>query len=105
MQQYIISYLGGYKPTTKAEGLKQFAAYQQWLISLGDAVIKPMVPYKDTHTIKPSGIVLQGSAVALSGHTIIQAKSIETAIELAKTCPFLITNGSLEVAEIATLDQ
>jgi hypothetical protein len=105
MQQYIISYLGGYKPANKAEGLKQFAAYQQWLTTLGEAVIKPMVPYKETHTIKPSGIVIQGSAVALSGHTVIQAESIEEAIALAKTCPFLNIDGSLEVAEMVALSQ
>jgi hypothetical protein len=100
MQQYIISYLGGYKPAKKSEGLKQFTAYQQWLNTLGDAVVKAMVPYKEVHTIKPSGIVVQGSAAALSGHTVIQAESIEEAIALAKTCPFLLIDGSLEVAEM-----
>jgi hypothetical protein len=36
----------------------------------------------------------------MSGHTIIQAGSIEDAVAIAKACPFPETNGSLEVAEI-----
>jgi hypothetical protein len=43
---------------------------------------------------------VQGSAAALSGQTVIQAESIEEAIALEKTCPFLLIDGSLEVAEM-----
>lgn len=103
MNQYIITYLGGDQPSTPEDGKKHFANYQQWLASLGDAVVKPMVPFKNIHTVKPDGSVITGSAVAMSGHTILQAASIEQAIELARSCPFLDINGSLEVAEIVQM--
>lgn len=103
MNQYIITYLGGDKPSSPEAGKQHFAKYQAWLASLGDKVIKAMVPFKNSHTIKPDGSEMAGSSVSMSGHTIIQAESIEAAIALAKACPFLETNGSLEVAEIVQM--
>lgn len=100
MPQYIITYLGGDQPASPDEGRAHFARYQQWLSSLGDAVVQPMVPCKHTHTIKPGGEVTRGSSVSMSGYTIIQAKSIEQALGYAQACPFLEINGALEVAEL-----
>ena len=103
MNHYIITYLGGDQPATPEKGQKHFAQYQAWLSDLGSAAIKPMVPFKHTHTIKPDGSVSEGSSVAMSGYTIVQAESIEQAIEYAKSCPFLAINGSLEVAEVVQM--
>jgi len=103
MNQYILTYLGGEQPSSPKEGQKHFAKYQEWLGSLGDAAVRPMVPFKNSHTIKPDGSVVEGSSVAMSGHTVIQAESIEQAVEYAKSCPFLDTNGSLEIAEIVEM--
>lgn len=103
MNQYIITYLGRNQPSNPDEGRKNFAQYQSWLGSLGEAVINPMVPFKNTHTIKPDGSVVKGSEMRATGHTIIHAESIEQAIMQAKTCPFLDINGSLEIAEIVQM--
>ena len=103
MNHYIILYLGGEHPATPEEGQQHFAKYQQWLQSLGDATVNPMVPHKETRCIAADGSVSEGSSASLSGHTIVQAESIETAVELAKGCPFLDINGTLEVAELAQM--
>lgn len=103
MNQYIITYLGGDQPSSPEEAKENFAKYQAWLGSLGEAAIKPMVPFKDAHMVSPDGSVSAGSSIAMTGHTIVQAESIEQAIEYAKACPFLEVNGSLEVAEIVQM--
>ena len=36
----------------------------------------------------------------MSGFTIIEAESIESALSMAKSCPFLEIGGSLEVSEL-----
>ncbi len=66
---------------------------------MGDAVVSPGQP------LGPSQIVRQGGQVedlsgpqALMGYTIVQAETIEEAIEMAKACPFLAI-GSIEVAQ------
>jgi hypothetical protein len=105
MNQYVITYLGGDHPSSPEEGQKYFAKYQEWLGSLGEAALKPMVPFKDTHTVNTDGSVAEGSSVSMTGQTIIQAGSIEQAIEYTKSCPFLAVNGSLEVAELVQMHE
>ena len=103
MPQFLITYLGGDHPSSPEEGQKHFAKYQEWLSSLGSSAVSPMNPIKNTSTVNPDGSVTPGSAMSMSGYTIIEAESIETAISIAKTCPFLVINGSLEVSELVKM--
>jgi hypothetical protein len=36
----------------------------------------------------------------MSGYTLVQADSMEAALAIAQTCPFLEIGGSLEVSEL-----
>ncbi|MEM7207523.1 MAG: YciI family protein [Pseudomonadota bacterium] len=100
MPQFAFVYIGGDHPSSPEEGQKHFAKYQEWLGSLGEAAISPMNPLKDSQTISPSGDVTEGSSVGMSGYTIVEAGSLDAAVEMAKACPFLEINGTLEVSEI-----
>jgi len=100
MPQYIFVYLGGEYPSNPAEGQKHFSKYQQWLSSLGDAVISPAIPFKDTHTVQPDGSTGAGSTTAMSGLSIIKMPSMEDALKAAESCPFLEINGTLEISEM-----
>ena len=100
MAQYIITYLGGNQPSTPEEGQQHFAKYKEWLSSLGDAIVSPANPFKNTSTVQPDGTVTDGSTTAMSGYTIIESSSMEGALEAAKSCPFLEIGGSLEVSEL-----
>jgi len=100
MPQYIFVYLGGEYPSNPAEGQKHFSKYQQWLSSLGDAVISPAIPFKDTHTVQPNGTTGAGSTTAMSGLSIIKMPSMEDALKAAESCPFLEINGTLEISEM-----
>ena len=100
MPQYIFVYLGGETPSSPEEGQKHFAKYQQWIESLGEAVISPAIPFKDTHTVQPDGKASQGSTTAMSGLSIIKMPSMNDALAAAQSCPFLEINGTLEVSEM-----
>jgi hypothetical protein len=100
MPQYIFVYLGGEYPTNPAEGQKHFSRYQQWLSSLGDAVISPAIPFKDTHTVQSNGTTGRGSTTAMSGLSIIKMASMDEALKAAESCPFLEINGTLEISEM-----
>lgn len=103
MPQYFIAYLGGDQPSSPEEGKKHFAKYQEWLSSLGDSVVSPANPFKNTHTINPDGKVFSETTTSMSGYTIIQADSMEEALSMSKTCPFLDVNGTLEVSELIVM--
>lgn len=103
MARYLITYLGGDRPSTPEEGKAHFARYQKWLASLGDAVVSPMNPFRATSTVAPNGSVSEGSSVAMSGYTVVEAESMDAAVDMVKACPFLEINGTLEVSEVADM--
>jgi hypothetical protein len=100
MPQYVITYLGGDQPSSPEEGKQHMAKYREWLSSLGDSAVSPANPLKNTSTVNSDGTVITGSTTSMSGYTIIKADSMEAALSIAKACPFLDIDGSLEVSEL-----
>lgn len=100
MSQYIIVYLGGNQPSSPEEGKQHFAKYMEWIDTLGEAAISPANPLKNTSTVNPDGSVVTGGTSTMSGYTIIEMDSMESALASAKACPFLDIGGSLEVSEL-----
>ncbi|WP_428633941.1 YciI family protein [Sedimenticola sp.] len=103
MPQYILVYLGGEHPSEPEQRQKHMEAYQQWMMSLGDAVVSPAVPFKDTHTVRAGGSTSEGSISAMSGMTILRMDSMQEALAAAQSCPFLEINGTLEVSEMVEM--
>lgn len=103
MPQYVIVYLGGSPPSSPEEGKQHFAKYMEWLSSLGNSVVSPANPLKNTNTVNPDGTVSTGGATKMSGYTIVEADSMEAALTIAKACPFLEIGGSLEVSELVEM--
>ncbi len=100
MPQYVIVYLGGDQPSSPEEGKQHMSKYMDWLSSLGDSAVSPANPLKNTNTVNSDGTVTSGGKTSMSGFTIIEADSMESALSIAKSCPFLEIGGSLEVSEL-----
>ncbi|RMH13710.1 MAG: hypothetical protein D6698_13715 [Gammaproteobacteria bacterium] len=75
-------------------------AYMEWLQDLGEAAISQMNPVRNVHTIESDGQVQTKSVTGMSGYTLIKADSIEVAMGIAQSCPYLQVGGTLEVAEL-----
>lgn len=103
MPQYVIVYLGGEQPPSPEDSKQHFSKYMEWLSSLGDTVVSPANPLKNTHTVDSDGTVITGSTTTMSGYTIIEADSMAAALAIAKACPFLDIEGSLEVSELVKM--
>jgi len=103
LARYIIVYLGGERPEDPDQATRHMEKYREWLASLGDAVFSALNPIKDTHTVHNEDKTIkaeEGSSIAMSGFTIIEANSLEAVIEMSKSCPFLDIGGKLEVSEL-----
>lgn len=100
MPQYFISYLGGDKPSSPEEGKQHMSKYMNWLSSLGKSAVSPANPLKNTSTVNSDGSVTSGGETSMSGFTIIEVDSMESALSIARDCPFLEVGGSLEVSEL-----
>lgn len=51
-------------------------------------------------TVSADGIADDGGSNPLSGITIIQADTMEEALEMAKVCPHIGNGGTIEVAQV-----
>jgi len=100
MPQFVIVYLGGDKPSSPEAGKQHRSKYMDWLSSLGDSVVSPANPLKNTSTVNSDGTISTGGTTTMSGYTIIEADSMDAALSNAKSCPFLDIGGSLEVSEL-----
>lgn len=105
MSRFLFRYHGGSKPDTEAETNEVMAAWGSWLGNLGAAAVDPGNPVGLSSTVHPDGSVTSdGGANPTSGYSIIEAESLEQALEHAKGCPILDSGGSIEVAEIFNMD-
>lgn len=100
MKQFVLVYLGGNQPSDPEQASKHFEKYMGWLTSLGDSIVVPTIPLKDTTTVSADGEIKEGGNSAMSGFSIIKADSMEAALSIAQACPFLEIGGSLEVSEL-----
>ncbi len=104
MPQFMLTYVGNpSQPSSPEEGKTHMAEYQAWLGSLGAAAISPMNPLKGTCLVNPDATVSQGGITGMSGYTLIETESLDVALDIAKTCPYLAIGGTLEVSEIVDI--
>lgn len=97
MPEFIIAYRGGRKPESPEAGAAQKEKWMAWIGGLGDAVVNPGTPCTGAMTVTPSGVE-PGGEHALTGYSVVNADSMDAALEIARACPFL-EMGTLEVAE------
>ena len=56
-------------------------------------------PLKDARTVNSYGTITAEYTTSMSVYTIIKANSMETALEIAKACPFFEICASFGVSE------
>lgn len=100
MPNFVFVYHGGGRPDTPEEGAKVMAAWQAWMGGMGDALVEGGNPVGMSKTVSASGVADDGGANPVSGYSIVSAADIDAAVEMAKGCPIIDTDGgSVEVAE------
>ncbi len=101
MANYLFVYHGGAAPATKEAQAKAMADWGAWFGDMGKAVINGGNPVGKSWTVKGTHSVTQdGGANPVSGYSVIEAKTYDDAVALAKGCPILASGGSVEVAEV-----
>lgn len=105
MPKFVLAYHGSPKLDSKEAGAAHMAEWQNWMQSLGDAVVDPGVPVGPSITILPDGTVKNdGGTNPLVGFTILQADNIEEVIKMTKPCPHITAGGSIEVAPVMDME-
>ena len=103
MSDYIIAYHGGEPPGSPEEAAAHMSKWKAWVAGLGDAVVNPGTPLKNTRIVSATGVSEGGGPDVMTGFSVISAESLDAALEMAGSCPVLDVGGTLEVAEMMSL--
>ena len=101
MAKYVLLYTGGGMAETEVQQAEVMQAWGAWLGKLGSALVDGGNPFSSAASyIASDGSVSQGAkGTPATGYTIIQADSLNSAVELARGCPQLQSNGQITVYE------
>ena len=97
MPNFLLVYTGGGGiPASDEERKKVMDAWGAWFSKLGPAVVDPGNPFGPiAKSVSSDGSVHDGGVgPAASGYSILKADSLSKAVELAKACPVLRSNGA-----------
>jgi len=100
MPKYLITYHGGAGMPASEEGRQEaMAAFMVWAQSVGDALVDPGAPLGPSRTVSSAGEAAEPAAERAAGYTLLEADSLEEAVGLVRTHPFIGRGGSLQVSE------
>lgn len=105
MPKYLLAYHHntndpGPMPESEAEVAELMAAWDAWFTDIGDGLVDGGNPVAFAKTVASDGSVSDGGGVnALTGYSLVEAPDIDAAVEIAKGCPLLHSDGNVEVAE------
>ena len=100
MANFVFAYSGGNgMAADEADRNAQMAKWGQWMGGLGSALIDAGVPTGSAKTVGPDGSVSDGGSRGLTGYSVVSADSLDSAVELAKGCPVLESEGAVDVYE------
>jgi hypothetical protein len=100
MPNFMIAYYGGSKPSSKEEGMAQMERWKTWIAGLGETVINPGTPLPVSKIVTSSGVQDDNDPSSMNGFAVIQAESIDAAVEIAKSDPFLDMDGNIRVSQM-----
>lgn len=85
MKKFVIFHYGFEMPTPEI-----MEEWSKWFASLGDKMVDPGSPLGSGREISPSGTKeLPLGKDSLTGYTVINAKSLDEAEKIAKSCPMI----------------
>jgi hypothetical protein len=100
MTKYVFTYHGtGDMPATEEGVAAVMEAWGAWFGSLGDALTDGGNPFGPCRTVAPDGSVTDGNVASLSGYSIVEARDLDAAVNVAHGCPVLAADGSGSVCE------
>jgi hypothetical protein len=100
MPKFLITYHGGGGPPASPEAAQQMmAAFQAWAASVGDSMADPGAPLGPSKAVTSDSVTDGAVSGGIGGYTVVTADSLDDAVGLVKSHPFLSRGGTLQVSE------
>jgi hypothetical protein len=90
-------------PPGEAEMAEIMKAWMAWFGKLRKAVVDGGNPTGEARTVSAKGVTPGGGANPASGYSLIEAKDMDAACEMAKGCPMVPNGGHVEVCAIVEM--
>ena len=100
MAQYAFLYYGEPQFDSPEAGQAHQQKFFAWISGLGEAVVNPGMPLGQPTSISAAGISSSHDPGRLTGLSIIEADSLEAAVNMAKASPYVEDGGTIQVAEV-----
>lgn len=100
MAKFMIAYHGGNQPSSKEEGLSHMAKWKVWIKELGDKVVNSGTPLMSTKIVTSGEVQEDTDANGMKGFAVVKAESIEEAVAIAQSDPFLAVGGTIRVSQM-----
>ena len=100
MINFMIAYYGGNQPNSKEKGMAQMNKWKAWVEGLGETIVNPGTPLMETKILTSSNVQDDNDPNSMKGFAVIQAESIEAAVEISKSDPFLDNGGTIRVSQM-----
>src|SRR5215472_2714849 len=100
MPKFLVTYHGGGGPPASPEAREQMmAAFQAWAASVGGNMVDPGAPLGPSKVVTSDGVADGAVSGGIGGYTVIAAESLDDAVGLVKSHPFVARGGALQVSE------
>lgn len=108
MSEFLYLYRGGQRPESPAAAQAEMQRWMDWMKSLGAAIKSPGQPLERTGKLVSgkNKAVTDGPFVEkdmVGGYTLVEAKDIAHATELAMGCPIFEHGGQVEVRPVTKM--
>ncbi len=100
MANFMIAYYGGNKPGSEEEGMAQMNKWKTWVEGLGETVINPGTPLLNSKIVSSGTVQDDNDPNSMKGFAVVKAENMESAIEIAKSDPFLENGGTIRVSQM-----
>lgn len=99
MPKFGFIYRGGKQFQSPQEGQAHMVKWKAWAQSLGSAYVYPGMPFSSTQTISSDGVIEGSGEIPMTGISVVEAKTMDDALNMAKGCPHLDIGGDIVVGE------
>mgnify|MGYP000453751518 FL=1 len=100
MAKFVLLYHGSNEPKPNFDMEAMMTAWNAWVAELAENLVDPGTGVGMSKTIFADGRVENnGGSNPMHGYCVIEAQDMEEAVNICKGHPYLMTGGSIEVAQ------
>jgi hypothetical protein len=104
MPTYLVTYHGGPgMPSDPVAAQQMLAAFQGWVAEVGAAMRDPGAPLAAAKTVSSMAVSEGQMEAAIGGYSVLDVGSLDEAVALVQSHPFLTRGGRLQVSEAVSV--